>query len=197
MFDEKEGLEQQPSAPGPQELFQEETQVSEAQPEEEHSFLSKKVIFIALGIIFSLIIVALGVQVGFNVFQKKSETPSQKNSNVTPQPPVQQNAPKTNDQKQQTEEPQQPSGQQQAPIVISQSKDTDKDGLLDSEEETLGTSKDNKDSDTDGLTDRAEVRVYETNPLNPDTDGDTYLDGEEVKNNFNPKGPGKLRVIQP
>ena len=37
-----------------------------------------------------------------------------------------------------------------------------------------------------------EVKIYNTDPLNPDTDGDTYLDGEEVKGGYNPNGSGKL-----
>lgn len=47
------------------------------------------------------------------------------------------------------------------------------------------------DSDKDGLTDLVE-KFYGTDPYNPDTDGDGYLDGEEVKNHFNPLGQGKL-----
>lgn len=37
-----------------------------------------------------------------------------------------------------------------------------------------------KDSDFDGLTDQGEVQIFKTDPANPDTDGDGYLDGEEV-----------------
>lgn len=70
--------------------------------------------------------------------------------------------------------------------------DTDKDGLTNSEEEKLGTKIDNIDSDSDGLSDREEVRVYKTNPLNNDSDNDTYKDGEEIKNGYNPLGSGKL-----
>lgn len=41
------------------------------------------------------------------------------------------------------------------------------------------------DTDGDALTD-AEESVYNTNPINPDTDGDGYLDGSEVLNLFSP-----------
>lgn len=41
------------------------------------------------------------------------------------------------------------------------------------------------DTDHDGLTD-AQERVYGTDPHNPDTDGDGYKDGEEVKNGYSP-----------
>jgi len=41
------------------------------------------------------------------------------------------------------------------------------------------------DSDNDGLSDEDEFR-YKTDPKNPDTDGDGFLDGDEVKNGFNP-----------
>jgi hypothetical protein len=47
------------------------------------------------------------------------------------------------------------------------------------------------DSDNDGLTDKEETEVYRTNPKNPDTDGDGYKDGDEVRNGYNPLGPGK------
>lgn len=37
-----------------------------------------------------------------------------------------------------------------------------------------------KDSDFDGLTDQAESEIYKTDPLQPDTDADGYLDGAEI-----------------
>jgi hypothetical protein len=48
-----------------------------------------------------------------------------------------------------------------------------------------------KDSDSDGLKDWEEG-LYKTDSLNPDTDGDGYLDGEEINSGHNPvvKGPG-------
>ena len=48
------------------------------------------------------------------------------------------------------------------------------------------------DSDQDGLSDADEINVYGTNPLKSDTDGDGYLDGDEVKNGYNPLGDGRL-----
>ncbi|MBU1202548.1 fibronectin type III domain-containing protein [Patescibacteria group bacterium] len=45
------------------------------------------------------------------------------------------------------------------------------------------------DSDRDGLIDSYEVAIG-TDPLNYDTDGDGYNDGTEIKNGYNPKGPG-------
>ncbi len=50
----------------------------------------------------------------------------------------------------------------------------------------------NKDTDHDGLPDLIEVEIYKTEPKNPDTDGDSYKDGYEVKNGFNPNSPEKL-----
>lgn len=49
------------------------------------------------------------------------------------------------------------------------------------------------DTDGDKLSDYAERAVYRTNPNNPDTDGDGYADGVEVRNGFDPKGPGRLK----
>lgn len=48
------------------------------------------------------------------------------------------------------------------------------------------------DTDNDGLTDYEETNIYHTDVTNPDTDGDRYTDGEEVKNGYDPNGPGKL-----
>ena len=70
--------------------------------------------------------------------------------------------------------------------------DLDGDGLTDAEEAQLGTAADKVDTDNDGLTDFQETRVYRTNPLNRDSDNDTYIDGDEVNNGYDPNGPGKL-----
>lgn len=51
------------------------------------------------------------------------------------------------------------------------------------------------DSDKDGLSDYEERNIYGTDPYNPDTDGDGMSDGDEVRNNRNPKGPGKLKDL--
>lgn len=45
------------------------------------------------------------------------------------------------------------------------------------------------DSDNDGLSDEEEIRVYHTEPHNPDTDGDGYWDGLEIKNGYAPLVP--------
>jgi hypothetical protein len=47
------------------------------------------------------------------------------------------------------------------------------------------------DSDQDGLSDEEE-KLYGTNPANPDTDGDSYSDGTEVRSGYDPlkKAPG-------
>ncbi len=76
--------------------------------------------------------------------------------------------------------------------IISQGIDTDKDGLDDAQEEQLGTDMNKTDTDSDTLSDGDEVLIWQTNPLNPDTDGDGYLDGEEIRNGYSPTGPGKL-----
>jgi len=48
------------------------------------------------------------------------------------------------------------------------------------------------DNDGDGLTDFVEINTYGSDPLNPDTDGDGFLDGAEVQNGYSPTGPGRL-----
>ena len=59
--------------------------------------------------------------------------------------------------------------------------DKDGDGLTKREELEIGTDPNNPDSDGDSLQDGEEVRVYITDPLNPDTDADALKDGAEVK----------------
>lgn len=77
-------------------------------------------------------------------------------------------------------------------ILFGEPIDTDKDGLDDVREDEIGTKADVSDTDGDGLIDGDEVIIWKTDPLNPDTDGDTHVDGKEVKNGYNPLGPGKL-----
>jgi hypothetical protein len=45
----------------------------------------------------------------------------------------------------------------------------------------------NIDSDADGTNDRLELNQYNTDPLDPDTDRDLMLDGEEIDNGLDPK----------
>ena len=68
--------------------------------------------------------------------------------------------------------------------------DSDGDGLSDEEELTLKTNPNIIDTDNDGLSDYEEVYIYSTDPLNPDTDGDTYLDGTEVESGYDPRVVG-------
>jgi len=64
---------------------------------------------------------------------------------------------------------------------------------------TIEVSKEDlKDSDNDGLKDWEE-ELFGTDPYNPDTDADGYLDGEEVAADTNPliKAPGDKLVFYP
>lgn len=45
------------------------------------------------------------------------------------------------------------------------------------------------DTDGDGLTDKEEVEIYKTDPLDDDSDDDTYSDGEEIAERTDPKDP--------
>ena len=45
------------------------------------------------------------------------------------------------------------------------------------------------------MTDREEVQIYGSDPVKPDTDGDGYLDGQEVRAGYNPNGPGELTGV--
>lgn len=48
------------------------------------------------------------------------------------------------------------------------------------------------DTDHDGLTDDME-KIMGTDPFNKDSDGDGFIDGEEVRNGYDPLGPGKMQ----
>ncbi len=50
-----------------------------------------------------------------------------------------------------------------------------------------------KDTDNDMLTDSMEKRLN-SDPNNPDSDGDGYKDGEEFNSGYNPNGEGKLKL---
>ncbi|MEK7499984.1 MAG: hypothetical protein AAB649_05260 [Patescibacteria group bacterium] len=58
-------------------------------------------------------------------------------------------------------------------------------------ETPTGDTSDLADPDKDGLT-NAEERYYGTDINNPDTDNDTFIDSEEVRNGYNPLDTGKL-----
>jgi len=52
-----------------------------------------------------------------------------------------------------------------------------------------------KDSDLDGLTDREE-EIYGSDKLLPDSDGDSYTDGDEIANLYNPTIAGSARLYE-
>jgi hypothetical protein len=52
-----------------------------------------------------------------------------------------------------------------------------------------------QDSDGDGISDIDEVTVYKTDPNNPDSDGDTFLDGVEIVSGFDPNDSQAETVI--
>lgn len=50
------------------------------------------------------------------------------------------------------------------------------------------------DADNDGLSDIEETTKYFTDPNNPDTDGDSYWDGNEIANNYSPLAGNRATV---
>jgi len=89
-------------------------------------------------------------------------------------------------------------GEETAAVATSSatgSLDSDGDRLTDAEEAGLGTNSNSADTDGDDLNDYEEAKVYHTDPLRADTDGDSYPDGVEVKNGYDPNGPGRLLIV--
>ena len=52
------------------------------------------------------------------------------------------------------------------------------------------------DSDGDGLVDFEEKYIYDTNPFAVDSDNDSFSDGTEVANGFNPNGSGRITYFK-
>lgn len=73
------------------------------------------------------------------------------------------------------------------------STDSDNDDLSDTEEKQIGTDSNDPDSDGDLLSDGDEKKVWRTDPLKIDSDNDSYADGEEIANGYNPLGGGKYQ----
>jgi hypothetical protein len=164
-------------------------------------------LFILVTIVIALALLGGGFYWSYNHFFGSDETLTE--TEEASNPAGDQNTPTeiiNNEVKEPVEETQEPETEDtaNAPVDDKQSanpaletqatstKDTDQDGLTDREEVEIGTNANSTDTDGDGLFDREEAQVYKTDPLNPDTDGDTYSDGAEVKSGYNPNGEGKL-----
>lgn len=80
-------------------------------------------------------------------------------------------------------------------ILFGEQLDSDKDGLPDDMEKNLGTNLSKIDTDNDGLSDYDEVMIWKTDPLKADSDNDSYQDGKEIRNGYDPLGPGKLKIL--
>lgn len=52
------------------------------------------------------------------------------------------------------------------------------------------------DTDKDGLTNKEENNIYNTDPNNPDTDGDGFLDGNEISNGTDPLNPNDPSPVE-
>lgn len=77
------------------------------------------------------------------------------------------------------------------PLAQGKPNDADSDGILDADEKAQGLNPAEYDTDGDGLSDKAEIEQYKTDPKKADSDGDTFWDGNEILNGYNPLGPGR------
>ena len=72
--------------------------------------------------------------------------------------------------------------------------DTDNDGILDGDEDQDGDSVRDGNQVVLRMTDGEEVVMYGTDPLNHDTDGDSFTDGEEVLYGSDPLNAGSVPI---
>jgi len=135
---------------------------------------SKKMVVIAIIIVIMVVVVAV-VLVGTWLARK----------NVTSQPAQDLTIPVTEDVL-----PPETTLPPPAAPPPSEPLDTDSDGLTDEEEKVLGTAISIADTDGDLLSDYDEVRIWNTNPLNPDTDNDGFTDGAEIEAGYDPNDAG-------
>jgi hypothetical protein len=70
-----------------------------------------------------------------------------------------------------------PNDEDAFPDDSSEWEDNDQDGIGNNADE---------DDDNDGLIDENEINLYQTDPINPDSDGDGYSDGEEISSGTDP-----------
>lgn len=82
------------------------------------------------------------------------------------------------------------------PPPVEDKKDSDNDGLTDTEEVNLGTDPNIADTDGDGLADGDEVKIFRTSPISIHSDSDSFDDGTEVKNGYNPTIGGDAKFSQ-
>lgn len=175
----------QPSLGGPEEPTKTEGPVgAEISP----PLLSKKGLYIALGVV---IIVALGAGTTWVLLRLPKAPPKFEAAPAAEVPPPAAAAPEAGLIQIGPEMAPAPAAEGVPPALI----DSDSDGLTDEEEVLKGTNPQLADTDADDLTDYEELMIWQTNPLNPDSDGDTYSDGTEVRSGYNPNGEGKLLEI--
>jgi len=154
---------------------------------------TKKKIFILAGLVIGLLAIGGGGFLAFYLYPGTTEE-DKAGKIITPvQTTIEEKEAeiKSEEQKEETTSVSKP-----LDVSSSSTLDSDNDGLTDEEERALGMNINSVDSDGDGLFDRMEIKVYKTDPLNPDTDGDGFLDGEEVKDGYNPKGEGRLYKLK-
>ena len=145
-----------------------------------------------LGILKKALMALLGVLFGYGGWFAYGKFVASRDAEDAKLPPFESPSEVNNEQKNESASTAPTTTEVAQNVIQSATLDTDMDGLTDEEEKKLGTDPNKPDTDGDLVPDMDEARVWMTNPLKADSDGDGYIDSAEIIKGYNPNGEGKF-----